>query len=120
MKAKEERAAKEREVVGGLEATVQKEEKEKEAMEAEWKEKKEKREEERKKEEEEREEEEKEEERRREEVKKVEREEGVREEAEKAPETLKLAAVFEKDPAGRIAAAGDILNQWKMEYRRML
>ena len=37
-----------------------------------------------------------------------------------APETLKLAAVFEKDPAGRIAAAGDILNQWKMEYRRML
>ena len=40
--------------------------------------------------------------------------------SEKAPETLKLAAVFEKDPAGRIAAAGDILNQWKMEYRRML
>ena len=46
--------------------------------------------------------------------------EEAREEAEKAPETLKLAAVFEKDPAGRIAAAGDILNQWKMEYRRML
>ena len=43
-----------------------------------------------------------------------------RQESEKAPETLKLAAVFEKDPAGRIAAAGDILNQWKMEYRRML
>ena len=46
--------------------------------------------------------------------------EEAREESEKAPETLKLAAVFEKDPAGRIAAAGDILNQWKMEYRRML
>ena len=46
--------------------------------------------------------------------------EAAREESEKAPETLKLAAVFEKDPAGRIAAAGDILNQWKMEYRRML
>lgn len=30
----------------------------------------------------------------------------AREEAEKAPETLKLAAVFEKDPAGRIAAGG--------------
>ena len=30
----------------------------------------------------------------------------AREEAEEAPETLKLAAVFEKDPAGRIAAAG--------------
>ena len=44
----------------------------------------------------------------------------AREEAEKAPETLKLAAVFEKDPAGRIAAAGDVLNRWKMEYRRML
>ena len=46
--------------------------------------------------------------------------EEAREESEKAPETLKLAAVFEEDPAGRIAAAGDILNQWKMEYRRML
>ena len=67
VKAKEERAAKEREVVGGLEATVQKEEREKEAMEAEWKEVEEKREEEKKKEEEEREEKEKEEERRREE-----------------------------------------------------
>ena len=44
----------------------------------------------------------------------------AREEAEKAPETLKLAAVFEKDPAGRIAAAGDVLNRWKMESRRML
>ena len=31
----------------------------------------------------------------------------AREEAEK-PETLKLAAVFEKDPAGRIAAYGDL------------
>ena len=38
VKAKEERAAKEREVVGGLEAAVKKEEREKEAMEAEWKE----------------------------------------------------------------------------------
>ena len=46
--------------------------------------------------------------------------EEAREESEKAPETLKLAAVFEKDPAGRIAAAGDVLNRWKMEYRRML
>lgn len=68
VKAKEERAAKEREVVGGLEATVKKEDREKEAMEAEWKEEETKREEERKKEDEEMEEEKKEEERRREEV----------------------------------------------------
>ena len=31
-----------------------------------------------------------------------------------------LPRIHEIYAAGRIAAAGDVLNRWKMEYRRML
>ena len=44
----------------------------------------------------------------------------AREEAETAQETIRLAQIFEREPAGRLAAAGEMLNRWKMEYRKML
>ena len=44
----------------------------------------------------------------------------ILEEARKSEEVVKLSGLFEKDPIKRIAGAGEILNDWKYQYRKMI
>lgn len=45
---------------------------------------------------------------------------GMIDEASKAAPVVKLNQIFEKDPLKRISGAGEILNQWKYQYRKMI
>lgn len=40
--------------------------------------------------------------------------------AKEADSVKKVSQVFDKDPVKRISGAGELLNRWKLEYRRMI
>ena len=40
--------------------------------------------------------------------------------AKEADSVRKVSCMFDKDPIKRISGAGELLNRWKLEYRRMI
>ena len=45
---------------------------------------------------------------------------GIIDEATGAGAVVKLSRLFEKDPLKRIAGAGELVNEWKSQYRKMM
>ena len=40
--------------------------------------------------------------------------------AEKERPAVEIGQLFEKDPVKRLSGATELLNKWKVEYRRMI
>ena len=46
--------------------------------------------------------------------------EAIRKEAEEASAVTRIRQIFEKDPIKRLAEAGELVNNWKYQYRKMI